>query len=80
VQDQVLRLLARLQADLGVGFVLVSHDLGVVAQVAHEVAVVRHGRVLEQGPAGRVLNEPAHEYTRTLLDAVPGRSLREAAA
>ncbi len=45
VQDQVLRLLARLQNDLGVGYVLVSHDLGVVAQVAHDVAVVRHGRV-----------------------------------
>jgi peptide/nickel transport system ATP-binding protein len=78
VQDQVLRLLARLQNDLGVGFVLVSHDLGVVAQVAHDVAVVRHGRVLEHGPAASVLADPAHEYTRALLDAVPGRTLREA--
>lgn len=78
VQDQVLRLLARLQNDLGVGFVLVSHDLGVVAQVAHDVAVVRHGRVLESGPASSVLADPAHEYTRALLDAVPGRTLREA--
>ncbi|SFS17582.1 peptide/nickel transport system ATP-binding protein [Microbacterium sp. cf046] len=80
VQDQVLRLLARLQADLGVGYVLVSHDLGVVAQVAHEVAVVRGGRVLERGTAARVLSAPEHEYTRALLDAVPGRTLREAVA
>ncbi|HWI32473.1 MAG TPA: ABC transporter ATP-binding protein [Microbacterium sp.] len=80
IQDQILRLLARLQSDLGVGYVLVSHDLGVVAQVAHEVAVVRHGRLLERGPASRVLNEPTHEYTRALLDAVPGRTLRKAAA
>jgi peptide/nickel transport system ATP-binding protein len=78
VQDQVLRLLTRLQNDLGVGFVLVSHDLGVVAQVAHDVAVVRHGRVLERGPAATVLADPSHEYTRALLDAVPGRTLREA--
>ncbi|TDN91905.1 ABC transporter ATP-binding protein [Microbacterium sp. BK668] len=78
VQEQVLRLLAGLQSDLGVGFVLVSHDLGVVTQVAHEVAVVRRGRVLEHGPASSVLADPAHEYTRALLDAVPGRSLREA--
>lgn len=78
VQDQVLRLLARLQDDLGVGFVLVSHDLSVVAQVAHDVAVVRHGRVLVHGPAATVLADPAHEYTRALLDAVPGRTLREA--
>lgn len=77
VQDQVLKLLAQLQTELGVGYVLVSHDLGVVAQVAHDVAVVRHGRLLEQGPAARVLTEPAHEYTRALLDAVPGRALRE---
>ncbi|MDN3495319.1 ABC transporter ATP-binding protein [Planococcus sp. APC 4015] len=80
VQGQVLTLLARLQADLGVGYVLVSHDLGVVAQVAHEVAVVRHGRVLERGPASRVLTSPTHDYTRALLDAVPGRALREATA
>ncbi|MGC5221916.1 dipeptide ABC transporter ATP-binding protein [Micromonospora sp. DT81.3] len=80
VQDQVLRLLARLQQDLGVGFVLVSHDLGVVAQVAHEVAVMRRGRLLEQGTAASVLAAPTHEYTGALLDAVPGRTLREAVA
>ncbi len=76
VQDQILRLLARLQDELGVGYVLVSHDLGVVAQVAHTVAVVQRGRVVEWGPAADVLSEPRHEYTRALLSAVPGARLR----
>jgi len=80
VQDQVLRLLARLQRDLGVGYVFVSHDLAVVAQVAHEVAVLRRGQVVEYGPATRILTSPSHEYTIDLLAAVPGRALREAVA
>lgn len=76
VQDQILRLLAELQDRLGVAYVLVSHDLGVVARVAHEVAVVQRGRVVEQGPAADVLAAPVHEYTRALLEAVPGSALR----
>lgn len=80
VQDQVLRLLARLQNELGVGYVLVSHDLGVVAQVAHDIAVVRRGQVVEQGPAAQILASPSHRYTQDLLAAVPGRALREAIA
>jgi peptide/nickel transport system ATP-binding protein len=76
VQDQILSLLARLQDDLGLAYVFVSHDLGVVAQVAHEVAVVKRGQVVEQGPAHRVLTHPQHQYTRALLDAVPGTRLR----
>ncbi|GAA5030941.1 dipeptide ABC transporter ATP-binding protein [Microbacterium fluvii] len=80
VQDQVLRLLADLQARLGVGYVFVSHDLGVVEAVAHEVAVVRQGRVVEQGAAEKVLRSPQHDYTRALLAAVPGQRLKEAVA
>ncbi len=76
VQDQILRLLARLQEDLGVGYVLVSHDLGVVAQVAHTVAVVQRGRVVETGAAADVLGAPRHQYTKALLSAVPGARLR----
>lgn len=76
VQDQILRLLARLQEDLGVGYVLVSHDLGVVAQVAHTVAVVQRGRVVETGAAADVLTAPRHQYTKALLSAVPGARLR----
>jgi len=76
----VLRLLADLQERLGVAYVFVSHDLGVVAQVAHDVAVVQRGRVVERGPAKRVLTAPEHAYTRALLDAVPGARLREVTA
>lgn len=80
VQEQVLTLLDDLQQRLGVGYVLVSHDLGVVAQIAHEVAVIQRGQVIEQGPAAQVLGDPRHAVTRALVDAVPGARLREARA
>ncbi|WP_036319166.1 ATP-binding cassette domain-containing protein [Microbacterium indicum] len=79
VQQQVLRLLAELQASLGLGYVLVTHDLDVVAQLAHEVAVLRGGRVVERGDASRVLSEPSDPYTRELLAASPGALLRAVA-
>ncbi len=75
VQAQILDLLEELQQELGVGYVLVSHDLSVVARVAHHVLVLRNGRIVEQGPIGRVFAQPASEYTRELLDAIPGRKL-----
>ncbi|MFB7334503.1 ABC transporter ATP-binding protein [Streptomyces adustus] len=74
VQAGVLRLLRGLCDDLGLAVLLVTHDLGVMSAIADEVSVMRHGRVVETGPRGRVLTEPHHEYTRTLLDALPGRS------
>jgi len=73
VQAQILRLLGDLQTELGLTYVLVSHDLAVVAQLAHHIAVMRDGAVVEQGPASQVLREPRAAYTRELLDAVPGR-------
>ncbi|HEY0238957.1 MAG TPA: ABC transporter ATP-binding protein, partial [Friedmanniella sp.] len=73
VQAQILRLLGDLQARLGLTYVLVSHDLAVVAQLAHHIAVLRGGAVVEQGPATQVLRHPREPYTRELLDAVPGR-------
>jgi len=73
VQAQILELLRGLQAELGVAYVLVSHDLAVVASLAHEVVVLRRGEVVEQGPASRVLGQPSDRYTRELLDAIPGR-------
>ena len=79
VQDQILRLLTRLQDDLGVSYVFVSHDLSVVAEIAHEVAVVHRGRVVEHGPAAEVLQRPQHPHTAALLEAVTGRALGEAA-
>ena len=72
VQAQILDLLRSLQAELGVAYVLVSHDLAVVASLAHEVVVLRKGQVVEQGPASQVLGQPEHRYTRELLEAVPG--------
>ncbi|MBV6288274.1 dipeptide ABC transporter ATP-binding protein [Pseudomonas aegrilactucae] len=73
VQAQILELLRELQAELGVAYVLVSHDLAVVASLAHQVVVLRQGQVMEQGAAEGLLARPAHPYTRELLEAIAGR-------
>ncbi|MER7276105.1 ATP-binding cassette domain-containing protein [Dactylosporangium sp. NPDC000244] len=67
VQAQILALLADLRAELGLTMLFISHDLGVVRQLADRVAVMYRGRIVEQGPAEQVYEEPAHEYTRSLL-------------
>jgi microcin C transport system ATP-binding protein len=69
VQRQVLDLLLRLQRERGLAYLLITHDLGVVWALAHEVAVLRAGQLVELGAAGQVLREPAQPYTRELLQA-----------
>lgn len=71
VQAQVLDLLADLQAQLGLAYLFISHDLGVIRHVSHDVLVMRHGRALESGPVERVFEQPQHDYTRQLLAAMP---------
>ncbi|HXW80852.1 MAG TPA: ABC transporter ATP-binding protein, partial [Acidimicrobiales bacterium] len=67
VQAQILAQLADLQAELGVSYLLISHDLAVVRRVAHRVAVMYRGRVVEEGPVDQVLERPGHDYTKELV-------------
>jgi peptide/nickel transport system ATP-binding protein len=72
-QAQILRLLADLQAERDLSVLFVTHDLGVVSEVADRVVVVYAGHVMERGPVEAVLEHPAHPYTRGLLASLPGR-------
>jgi peptide/nickel transport system ATP-binding protein len=71
VQAQILNLLKRLQDDLGLSYLFITHDISVVAYLAHEVAVMYLGRIVEEGTAAEVLDSPSHPYTKALLSAVP---------
>ena len=71
VQAQILNLLGDLQSRLGLAYLFITHNMAVVHHLAHEVAVMNAGRIVEQGPAQQVLGQPQHAYTRTLLAAVP---------
>jgi len=70
-QAQILALIARIQREKGMGVMFVTHDFGVVAEIADRVVVMEKGVLVEQGPASQVLNHPQHPYTRRLIAAVP---------
>jgi len=76
VQRQILDLLDELQRELGIAYVIVSHDLAVIANVADDVLVMRQGRIVDQGPTAQLFDQPSNPYTRALLDAVPGKRQR----
>ncbi|MNS35474.1 Glutathione import ATP-binding protein GsiA [compost metagenome] len=79
-QAQILALIARIQKEKGMGVMFVTHDFGVVAEIAHRVAVMEKGILVEQGPADEVLNRPRHPYTQRLIAAVPHRRGEERVA
>jgi ABC-type dipeptide/oligopeptide/nickel transport system ATPase component len=68
----MLELMRELQREFGLALLLITHDFGVVAEMADRVAVMHRGRLVEQGPVRQILRTPRHDYTKTLLAAVPG--------
>jgi peptide/nickel transport system ATP-binding protein len=73
VQSQVLRLLDDIRARLGLAMLFITHDLRIAAEICDTVGVMQHGRIVEYGPASEVLKNPRDPYTRSLLEALPGR-------
>jgi peptide/nickel transport system ATP-binding protein len=71
MQAQILQLLERLRRELGLALILISHDLGVLAETCDRIAVMYAGRIVESGPVGSVFDAPQHPYTKRLLDSLP---------
>ena len=70
-QAKLINLLKEIQNERGMGLLLISHDLALVRKVADRILVMRHGEIIEEGPASRIVTHPRHEYTRSLLQAAP---------
>ncbi len=77
IQAQILELLRRLRDDLGTGIILITHDLGVIADLVDEVVVMYAGKLVEHAPVRALFAEPRHPYTRGLLRSVPSLDMRE---
>jgi oligopeptide/dipeptide ABC transporter ATP-binding protein len=77
IQAQILELLRRLRDELGTGIILITHDLGVIADLVDDVIVMYAGKLVEQAPVRRLFAEPQHPYTRGLLRSVPSLDLKE---
>jgi peptide/nickel transport system ATP-binding protein len=75
VQDQILQLLSDLQAELGLTYLFITHDLAVVRVVGDLVAVMERGKIVEQGTVDEIFDSPGQDYTRRLLDAIPGAAI-----
>ena len=71
VQAQILNLLLGLQKERGLSYLLITHNFGVVEYLAHRIAVMKAGRIVEEGPASQVMNSPQDPYTQRLLASVP---------
>lgn len=69
VQGQVINLLNKLKADMGLTYVLITHDLNVVKQMCNRVAIMQSGKIIEMGPVDKVMHQPQHKYTKRLLEA-----------
>lgn len=78
-QKQILDLIKRLQAERKMGILFITHDIGVVADIADRIVVMRHGRIVESGTRDDVLLRPKEDYTRALVDALPGKKVRKPA-
>src|SRR5205085_3989638 len=76
VQAQILALIRRLQRETGMAVLLITHDLGIVAEMADEVAVMYAGQIVERAPTRALFREPQHPYTRGLFASLPARVRR----
>jgi ABC-type dipeptide/oligopeptide/nickel transport system ATPase component len=76
IQAQVLEMLGELKERFNLALLLITHDFGVIAEMADRVAVMRSGKLVEEGPVRQILREPSHDYTQRLLHAVPGMTKR----
>lgn len=74
IQAQILQLIKGLQAEFGMGLVMITHDLGVIAETVDRVVVLYGGRVMEDGPVQDIFDAPAHPYTQALLRSIPGQT------